>query len=66
VLLGPQLPVEVLLELDTGASCLPRVAVGDIAVLRPDGAVNPARWLLPAAIVLLGAALLGRRRGARR
>jgi hypothetical protein len=33
---------------------------------RPDGALNRARWLLPAAIALLGAALLGQRRGARR
>lgn len=39
VLHGPQLPAEVSLELDNGGSCLPWVAVGDIAVLAfvPDG-----------------------------
>jgi hypothetical protein len=41
--------------------------VAEAATSRPpDGALNPARWLLPATIALLGAALLGRRRGARR
>jgi hypothetical protein len=39
VLHGPQLPAEVPLDLDTGASCLPWVAVGEVAVLAfvPDG-----------------------------
>ena len=39
VLRGPDLPAELPLQLDDGASCLPGVAVGDVAVL----AFEPAR-----------------------